>query len=417
MIINIYTYRSFIILLLFLNISCKFLAFQPISLLTSYTNLLISNDISNAYDYSIVARIPTESNPLKYIDFPLIVSYGTNVIPKSILSVLLPTSSNDLVASFIAEGCSGFLGGVAGKLSSILNKNKNSKDSSIQSGLVSGAYFGISGAVRSFSQLFGVSILLESILSFTVASIASEFLKFQSRSVAPKMTRVGNGPTMYDLMKFQNPSMKEIMKFNRRESDRTPVQPPLKKANSMSNLEIVSDLGKWLTIAALIPPPGNLNDIDFELTALIGFLSGVISELVRENGGDQGANLDSDLVPSGNKINFWRPITKVRTAQKKNIKSSKKKLNVFQFIYISAFANKNKKEMSISENVFGEKISYDSNFIDIDSLLVDNTYTKIARAGIESASQILVYIASRDYVYNIAPYFNTDASNTLSIFN
>jgi hypothetical protein len=211
--------------------------------------------------------------------------------------------------------------------------------------------------------------------------------------------------------------MKEIMKFNRRESDRTTVQPPLKKANSMSNLEIVSDLGKWLTIAALIPPPGNLNDIDFVLTALIGFLSGVISELVRENGGDQGANLDSDLVPSGNKINFWRPITKVRTAQKKNIKSSRKKLNVFQFIYISAFANKNKKEMSISENVFGEKISYDSNFIDIDSLLVDNTYTKIARAGIESASQILVYIASRDYVYNIAPYFNTDASNTLSIFN
>merc|ERR1712070_600895 len=37
----------------------------------------------------------------------------------------------------------------------------------------------------------------------------------------------------------------------------------------------------------------------------------------------------------------------------------------------------------------------------------DNGISRYARAGFESAIQIIVYVASRDYVLEIAPYFRT----------
>lgn len=39
--------------------------------------------------------------------------------------------------------------------------------------------------------------------------------------------------------------------------------------------------------------------------------------------------------------------------------------------------------------------------------LSDSSISRYARSGIDSAVQIIVYVASRDYVYQIAPYFKT----------
>ncbi len=130
---------------------------QPIVSATSmYTSsALVQADLSSRNDLSIIARLPS-TFPLQYITPDLIVQFITVTIPTSVISALLPTNSNDLVATFIAEGCSGFLGGVAGQLSSLLNRNKQGKKDSVSdAGLVSGVYFGVAGSVRSISQLVG----------------------------------------------------------------------------------------------------------------------------------------------------------------------------------------------------------------------------------------------------------------------
>ena len=89
----------------------------------------------------------------------------------------------------------------------------------------------------------------------------------------------------------------------------------------LSNLEILSDLSKWLTVQSLLPPAGSVqvwiylftymytlilvlvysythvctqNQVqDFELISLIGFFGGILSQFVREYGDvDGGAELD-----------------------------------------------------------------------------------------------------------------------------
>ena len=49
----------------------------------------------------------------------------------------------------------------------------------------------------------GFSAVLETIIAFTVASVASEFIKFQQRGYGLyEKSRVGDGPSMYELERY-----------------------------------------------------------------------------------------------------------------------------------------------------------------------------------------------------------------------
>ena len=78
---------------------------------------------------------------------------------------------------------------------------------------LSGAYFGVAGALRSLAQIAGLSNVLVNLIALSSGALLSEFIKIRRRSIEPMRTRVGNGPTMYELMKFKQPNMNDLMKF------------------------------------------------------------------------------------------------------------------------------------------------------------------------------------------------------------
>ena len=67
---------------------------------------------------------------------------------------------------------------------------------------------GVAGAVRSLASISGLSDLLVSCTAFLLAAIVSEAFKVRSMSVIGMRTRVANGPTMYDLMRFKGKQVK-----------------------------------------------------------------------------------------------------------------------------------------------------------------------------------------------------------------
>jgi hypothetical protein len=220
-------------------------------------------------------------------------------------------------------------------------------------------------------------------------------------------TRVGNGPTMYDLMKFRDPSMKDIMKFNRYETAESEAElkqrlrRPVKAG--LSNLEVVADLGKWLTVTALLPPAGAVELTDFEQSGLIGFLAGCISQLVRENGGAQGANLEAIKSSSGSTIPFWRPVTN-RRVRRPVSQDSPQPIRRILSKKINRQTGAERKSSSSKKKLDGVIDS----IVNLDSTVLpdDTSIFRFSRSGIESAAQIVVYIAARDYVHELAPYFN-----------
>jgi hypothetical protein len=234
------------------------------------------------------------------------------------------------------------------------------------------------------------------------------------------------------------------MKFKKIESGGAIEKNQIKR-RSLSSLEAIADIGKWFTVTSLLPPAGSLAATDFEITALIGFTSGIVSQLIRENGANnEKGELASDRSPSGSKINFRRPV--VDEQPPKNVKKKKKekgqaltkkpyatvgkvkrrRKNIFDFVksesaYLrrdlvksilfdgedletSTIISDPKKQSKLEES--STKVESDA---DMEELLKsrDLPIFRFTRSGIESASQILVYIASRDYVYSLAPYFNS----------
>ena len=76
----------------------------------------------------------------------------------TILAALLPVNQEDALAIFVSEGVSGSLGGLAGKVVSLIDGNKNKKDTGFGGAAGTyGAYFGVAGAVRSLASLSGFS--------------------------------------------------------------------------------------------------------------------------------------------------------------------------------------------------------------------------------------------------------------------
>lgn len=167
------------------------------------------------YSFDLISNVPSLS-PLKYIDLPTIASYFLeNTALPALVSTVLPTDEQDAVAIFISESACGFLGGIAAQGVSLIDGNKNNKESGLLSAQLSGTYFGISATVRSLAQIAGLSTILVNLFGLVFSIVCTEIIKVRGRSIEPLRTRVGNGPTMYELMKFDKPSMLEIMKFQK----------------------------------------------------------------------------------------------------------------------------------------------------------------------------------------------------------
>lgn len=131
------------------------------------------------------------------------------------LQTLPPVDQKDFLAVFIAEGISGFLGGLASKSAANLSERRQSRRVGlIDAGASSGAYFGVVAGTRSILRVLGVSPILLNIIALTFAASAASIFKYRRQLVAPQRTRVGNGPSMYELMKFKDPSMLDLTKFS-----------------------------------------------------------------------------------------------------------------------------------------------------------------------------------------------------------
>lgn len=203
-------------------------------------------------------------------------------------STILPVDQKDAIAIFVSEGISGFAGGIAAKGVSLIDGQKNNRESALQNAEISTAYFAVSAAVRSLAQLAGFSTIFINISSLIFGSLTSELLKLRGRAIKPKMKRVGSGPTMYELMKFKNPSMMDIMRFNRKEE--SAFTPRMAMMGDVTIVELSADLTKWFFIYFLCPKGPSSNIAQLEDFAIIGFIAGVFSQLVRERKDRELAN-------------------------------------------------------------------------------------------------------------------------------
>lgn len=77
---------------------------------------------------------------------------------EAVLAAFLPVNQEDALAIFVSEGVSGSLGGLAGQVVSLIDGNKNKKQTGFGGAAGTyGAYFGVAGAVRSLASLSGFS--------------------------------------------------------------------------------------------------------------------------------------------------------------------------------------------------------------------------------------------------------------------
>ena len=245
--------------------------------------------------------------PLQYVDAGAVVEVLWQETKEKVLGALFPESLNDAVAVAISEGASGFLGGAAGKFVALVDGNRDSKDTTLTNAGASGVFFATRGALRSLAEIVGGSSTFALIASLLLATIFSELVKLRSRAISQQQTRVGDGPTMYELMKFRNPNMKTLMRFREKEVKFKDVKnfprrnvaqesmkyrsikpeevkmsgkPPM--LGKSSPKEIFSDVIKWVVYDAFEP---NIAYVPFEVTLNCGALAGIVSQLVKEEGG------------------------------------------------------------------------------------------------------------------------------------
>lgn len=165
--------------------------------------------------------VPPSLQPLQYINLDTLGAFAMSQLSgiqdkgaQIVLGALLPVNQEDALAIFVSEGVSGSLGGLAGKVVALIDGNKNNrKDSLAVNAGTYGAYFGVAGAVRSLASIGGFSDLAVSLSAFALATLVSEGIKLRSMSIQSQRTRVADGPSMYELMKFNQPTMRDLMVF------------------------------------------------------------------------------------------------------------------------------------------------------------------------------------------------------------
>jgi hypothetical protein len=181
-----------------------------------------------------------QTYPLQYISPPAAIGVLLESVSKTFVEAIVPESFDDAVAIALSEGAAGFVAGVASKAVSVIDGNKNNKDSALGIAANSGAFFFARGATRAIAELVGMSTLLVNIIGLSSALLFSELIKARSRSIEEQQTRVGKNK-MIDLMKFKNEESKassqtmlNIMKFRDVEVDINK-----RKASSQTMLNIM----------------------------------------------------------------------------------------------------------------------------------------------------------------------------------
>lgn len=219
----------------------------------------------------------------------------------------------------------------------------------------SGAYFGISATVRSLAYSAGFSSILVNIIAFTFAAVFSEIFKIRRRTIVPQRTRVADGPTMYELMRFNKPSMLDIMRYYKTEN----VPKELKQeinfnenvdpidysarpvpVGEICRAEIIADFAKWFFYYSFMPSDTNMIT-KLEDTIIIGSIAGFIYQIIREQ---EDKAYEKELTKSMKVKNIKRP----------------KDFGILRF----------------------------------------------ARSSLENSGQLLTYEAARQYVMDVSPYFN-----------
>lgn len=248
---------------------------------------------------------PVAIQPLQYIQAPIIFEYIKENFNEIVWDAVLPSSLNDALAIGISEGASGFIGGVAVKFASLIDGNKQDKDSTLTNGGASGIFFATRGALRALAEILGGSTILVNVGSLILATIISEVVKLRGRTISQQQTRVGDGPTMLELMRFRDPKMQTLMNFRETEKKfkdvkRFPTRKlppkPMPRASKMpviselpintkipvlSKREIASDVVKWLVYDISVP---NVAYVPIDVTANLGALAGITSQLIKETG-------------------------------------------------------------------------------------------------------------------------------------
>lgn len=242
--------------------------------------------------------------PLQYIDIGTVGSLLLEESSKKFVEAVVPVDLSDAIAVALSEGASGFLGGIAAKSVSLLDNNKENEDNIVTNSVSSGSYFAVRGGLRAVAELVGMSSILVNVIALVLATLISEIIKLRSRDIANQQTRVGDGPTMYELMKARNPTTYDLMKFRSYESEnakkkqpfifKPKVEPGITKPEKVEKLEsgkkkiiskyvpteIASDVAKWITFDSLVP---NTAYVPLDTSFTLGSISGIVAQFIKES--------------------------------------------------------------------------------------------------------------------------------------
>ena len=278
----------------------------------------------------VIVNPPTAPSlyPLQYVDITTISSILLEESGKKFFEAIVPVDISDAVAVALSEGASGFLGGVAAKLVSLLDNNKENEDNIVTNSVSSSSFFAVRGGLRALAELVGMSSILINIGALILATLISEIIKLRSRDIANQQTRVGDGPTMFELMKARDPSTYDLMKFRNYEKENNDnkknkitekkdvkpfifqpkIEPGITKPERVENLEkgkqkiiskyvpsdIASDVAKWITFDSLVP---NVAYVPLDTSFTLGSVSGIVAQIIKES------NLMKDKDKDNKKMN------------------------------------------------------------------------------------------------------------------
>ena len=312
--------------------------------------LLVLLTFARAY---IPAMIPPEIPslyPLQYITPATVFEYSLDTVNTAVVSALIPKDSNEALAIFISEGVGGFLGGIARRIIGRIDGNKFKGASELISGAGGATYFGVSGAVRSLAYAGGASQLAVSLSALLSSVTISAVIRFRAKLIEEQRTTTKSFPKikMYDLMRFRDPSMRDLMVF--RNTGNIPVQEDTPEMRSkMSQIEFQADAAQFTLLSLLVPSGAGVGStLTLEESVLIGAMCGLAGQGVREA-------RDSELEEQR------RRVSRLRRSQ------------------------------------------------GLDAARPDYVFTRLARAAVEGAGQLLTYQAARDYVRDLSPFFDSGA--------
>eukprot|EP01041_Mallomonas_annulata_P005721 gene5721-11554_t len=215
--------------------------------------------------------------PLHYIDIPALGEFLLKETENSLLGLIIPQSLTDAASSIVSSGLSGFIAGLAVTVISVADGNTNLNETTVIFAGTSGFYFATKNSVSVIGEIIGMSTPVVDVLTIVLPILVSELFKLRAQAISEQQTRVGQGPTMYQLMKFANPPMKSIMKFREQEDDRQKMRQPM--LAKITPTELVSDITKWLSYSGI---SSIIAEEPIRTSAEAGAIAGVISQIIKD---------------------------------------------------------------------------------------------------------------------------------------